>query len=109
MPAILKELMRHESVETTMKYYVQSEAESTAAILWESHRKMSANAITAEAEVEKTSKEKWSGAGSNRRHADFQSTALPTELPDRPAAKEKPLSEAQKCKPQVPTCQFVSI
>ena len=25
----------------------------------------------------------WSGAGSNRRHTDFQSVALPTELPDR--------------------------
>ena len=25
---------------------------------------------------------KWSGAGSNRRHTDFQSVALPTELPD---------------------------
>ncbi len=25
----------------------------------------------------------WSGAGSNRRHMDFQSIALPTELPDR--------------------------
>jgi hypothetical protein len=24
----------------------------------------------------------WSGAGSNRRHMDFQSIALPTELPD---------------------------
>ena len=28
-------------------------------------------------------KEKWSGADLNRRHADFQSTALPTELPDQ--------------------------
>ena len=28
-------------------------------------------------------KKKWSGAGSNRRHMDFQSIALPTELPDR--------------------------
>ena len=27
-------------------------------------------------------KMKWSGAGSNRRHMDFQSIALPTELPD---------------------------
>ena len=26
---------------------------------------------------------KWSGPGSNRRHMDFQSIALPTELPDR--------------------------
>ena len=27
-------------------------------------------------------KKKWSGAGSNRRHLDFQSSALPTELPN---------------------------
>ena len=27
--------------------------------------------------------EQWSGAESNRRHTDFQSVALPTELPDR--------------------------
>ncbi len=26
----------------------------------------------------------WSGAGSNRRHMDFQSIALPTELPNQP-------------------------
>jgi hypothetical protein len=26
-------------------------------------------------------KEKWLGAESNRRHEDFQSSALPTELP----------------------------
>jgi hypothetical protein len=28
-------------------------------------------------------KEVWLGAESNRRHVDFQSTALPTELPSR--------------------------
>jgi hypothetical protein len=28
----------------------------------------------------------WLGAESNRRHVDFQSTALPTELPSRDAA-----------------------
>jgi nitrogen regulatory protein PII len=27
--------------------------------------------------------EKWLGAESNRRHEDFQSSALPTELPSR--------------------------
>ena len=27
---------------------------------------------------------KWLGAGSNRRHMDFQSIALPTELPNQP-------------------------
>ena len=35
MPAQLKELMRHESIDTTMKYYVGQNAESTAATLWD--------------------------------------------------------------------------
>ena len=38
---------------------------------------------------------KWCpGAGSNHRHADFQSAALPTELPGHMAALQPPLSEA---------------
>jgi integrase len=35
MPAQLMELMRHESIETTMKFYVGRNAERTAAMLWE--------------------------------------------------------------------------
>ena len=38
MPATLRELMRHESIETTMRYYVGANAKSTAAALWEAHR-----------------------------------------------------------------------
>lgn len=34
MPTILRELMRHESIETTMKYYVGVNAEATADELW---------------------------------------------------------------------------
>lgn len=34
MPQVLKELMRHESIETTMKYYVGVNAQVTAATLW---------------------------------------------------------------------------
>ena len=34
MPAILRELMRHESIETTMKFYVGVNAEATADELW---------------------------------------------------------------------------
>ena len=34
MPAELRELMRHESIETTMKYYVGSNADVTAEKLW---------------------------------------------------------------------------
>ncbi|MDC0936713.1 tyrosine-type recombinase/integrase [Pirellulales bacterium] len=34
MPTILRELMRHESIETTMRYYVGQNAEATADELW---------------------------------------------------------------------------
>lgn len=34
MPAVLKELMRHKSIETTMTYYVGRSAEQTADVLW---------------------------------------------------------------------------
>lgn len=34
MPAVLQQLMRHESIETTMRYYVGRDAEVTADILW---------------------------------------------------------------------------
>ncbi len=38
MPQVLMELMRHESIETTMKFYVGRNAEKTADILWEAYR-----------------------------------------------------------------------
>lgn len=44
MPAQLMELMRHESIDTTMKYYVGRNAERTAAILWEVDLKMAEDA-----------------------------------------------------------------
>ena len=34
MPQILMQLMRHEDISTTMKYYVGREAEATADVLW---------------------------------------------------------------------------
>jgi hypothetical protein len=34
MPPVLKELMRHQSIETTMRYYVGVNAEATADELW---------------------------------------------------------------------------
>lgn len=39
MPTVLRELMRHESIETTMRYYVGQNAESTADTLWECHER----------------------------------------------------------------------
>jgi hypothetical protein len=38
MPKELMELMRHGSIDTTMKFYVGRNAQSTAAKLWEAHR-----------------------------------------------------------------------
>jgi integrase len=35
MPATLQQLMRHRNINTTMKYYVSLDAESTAATLWQ--------------------------------------------------------------------------
>jgi len=34
MPAVLQQLMRHESIETTLKYYVGQNAEATADAVW---------------------------------------------------------------------------
>ena len=34
MPQVLMELMRHESIETTMRYYVGRNAQRTADVLW---------------------------------------------------------------------------
>lgn len=37
MPQVLMELMRHESIETTMRYYVGRNAQATAEVLWQAH------------------------------------------------------------------------
>ena len=37
MPQVLKELMRHESIETTMKYYVGRNADMTADVVWQAY------------------------------------------------------------------------
>jgi hypothetical protein len=39
MPAQLMELMRHETIETTLSSYVGRNAERTTAILWHEHEK----------------------------------------------------------------------
>ena len=39
MPAQLKELMRHESIETTLRYYVGTNAERTADACWDAFEK----------------------------------------------------------------------
>lgn len=35
MPAVLQQLMRHESIDTTMKYYVGRDADAVADVLWQ--------------------------------------------------------------------------
>ena len=39
MPPVLKELMRHESIDTTMTYYVGQNADATAELLWATEAK----------------------------------------------------------------------
>ena len=43
MPQILMQLMRHSDITTTMKYYVGSEAETTADVLWDAIAKEESN------------------------------------------------------------------
>ena len=50
MPAVLKELMRHQSINTTMRYYVGRETATTAALLWQA---------AAEAKVTDTLTDSW--------------------------------------------------
>jgi len=50
MPQELKELMRHESIETTMAYYVGRNAERTAAVLWKAIESEAQSATTPEVE-----------------------------------------------------------
>lgn len=38
MPNVLQELMRHDNIQTTLRYYVGQNAKRTSAILWEAHR-----------------------------------------------------------------------
>jgi hypothetical protein len=39
MPAQLMELMRHESIETTLRFYVGTNAQRTNDVIWEAYRR----------------------------------------------------------------------
>ncbi len=54
MPTVLRELMRHADISTTMKYYVGVNAEATAAELWAALGDISGD--TSEAEEKRDSK-----------------------------------------------------
>ncbi|MEX2122193.1 MAG: site-specific integrase, partial [Pirellulales bacterium] len=43
MPQLLMVLMRHESIDTTMRYYVGRNAQTAADVLWEAHAKATGN------------------------------------------------------------------
>ncbi len=43
MPQVLMELMRHESIDTTLKFYVGRNAQTTADVLWAAHEKAAGN------------------------------------------------------------------
>ena len=43
MPVVLQELMRHDSIDTTMRYYVGRNAQSTAKVLWRAHKEAPGN------------------------------------------------------------------
>ncbi|HJN13682.1 MAG TPA: hypothetical protein QF564_33725 [Pirellulaceae bacterium] len=45
MPNVLQELMRHENIQTTLRYYVGQNAKRTSAILWEAHRAQTAGGV----------------------------------------------------------------
>ena len=47
MPQVLKEIMRHSSIETTLKYYVGHNAQLTADVLWSAYRQGSPEASSA--------------------------------------------------------------
>ena len=47
MPQILMQLMRHESIETTMRYYVGRNAETAADVLWKAMSNTSSNSLPA--------------------------------------------------------------
>jgi integrase len=46
MPTVLRELMRHEDIGTTMKFYVGQNAEATADALWAAHSSVDPQTIT---------------------------------------------------------------
>ena len=51
MPTVLRELMRHESLETTMRYYVGQNAEATADELWRVVEAAEASQVEVQVEV----------------------------------------------------------
>jgi len=45
MPQVLQELMRHESIETTLRYYVGKNAQRTADALWDAYERVAGGSV----------------------------------------------------------------
>jgi integrase len=59
MPKELMELMRHKSIDTTMRFYVGQNADRTASILWAAHRETSLAENGRPSQVAKTAPNPW--------------------------------------------------
>jgi integrase len=70
MPPVLMQLMRHESIETTMRFYVGRNVQATADVVWEAYHRA----------VEGTKAE-----GSGERDTSRDSGQVPASSQDRPA------------------------
>jgi integrase len=53
MPRVLMQLMRHESIETTMRYYVGRSVQATADVVWEAYRRATEQPKNTQASLEK--------------------------------------------------------
>ena len=95
MPSVLQELMRHESIDTAMRYYVDRNAESTADDVWSAHeRNVSGDTLGVASgrnrligdQKKKPQAHLINGLAvsrrgdSNSRPAHYECAALPTEL-----------------------------
>ena len=43
MPTVLQQMMRHESIETTLRFYVGRNAEAAAKVMWEAYQREADN------------------------------------------------------------------
>ena len=84
MPAQLKELMRHESIETTLRFYVGTDAQRTADAAWAAYKRAT-SAVFSGSLPNKSPNSARSGPSGRRRPARRKSPA-PQALPPNGAA-----------------------
>lgn len=64
MPAMLQQLMRHESIDTTMKYYVGRDADAVADVLWSAFEERKSNTMSNIGEESRTTADRKKAASS---------------------------------------------